>query len=357
MKIESRHISKTFGNFHALDAVDLEVKSGELLALLGPSGSGKTTLLRIIAGLEVPDGNSGGIFFGDEEVTYKSAKDRGVGFVFQNYALFRHMSVFENIAFGLNVRPAATRPGRDEIRSRVLRLLKLVQLEGLDKRYPNQLSGGQRQRVALARALAVEPRVLLLDEPFGALDAKVRKELRRWLRQLHEELHITSIFVTHDQDEALELADRVVVMSNGRIEQIGTPEEVYDAPANPFVFHFLGSVNTFTGKVDQGRAQIGTLEFDTHNRTLTEPRAVAFIRPHELQVHRQKPLESFFEAAVVHIQPVGSLIRLELVRRDTRELLEVEISRDVYHTLNLKVNETVYVTARRLHIFPPDFSI
>ncbi|MDX6767250.1 MAG: sulfate ABC transporter ATP-binding protein [Candidatus Methylacidiphilales bacterium] len=357
MKIQSKKISKTFGQFRALESVDLEIQSGELLALLGPSGSGKTTLLRIIAGLEVPDERSGGVFFGDEDVTYKSARDRGVGFVFQHYALFRHMTVFENIAFGLNIRPAATRPPKAEIRARVQRLLKLVQLDGLEKRLPNQLSGGQRQRVALARALAVEPKVLLLDEPFGALDAKVRKELRRWLRQLHEELHITSIFVTHDQEEALELADRVVIMSNGRIEQTGTPEEVYEAPANPFVFNFLGSVNTFTSRVHEGRAHIGTLEFDTQNRDLSEPHAVAFVRPHELQIHRTKPIDSYFEAELIHIQPVGSTVRLELARRDNRDFLEVEITRDLHRSLALKTGETVYVTAQRMHIFPPDFSI
>ncbi|MDZ4788888.1 MAG: sulfate ABC transporter ATP-binding protein [Blastochloris sp.] len=357
MKIETQQISKTFGNFHALHKVQLEVKSGELLALLGPSGSGKTTLLRIIAGLENPDDGSGGVFFGGEEVTFKSAKDRGVGFVFQHYALFRHMTVFENIAFGLTIRPSSTRPSKDEIRSRVLKLLKLVQLEGLEKRFPSQLSGGQRQRISLARALAVEPKVLLLDEPFGALDAKVRKELRRWLRQLHQEIHVTSIFVTHDQEEALELADRVVIMNAGKIEQIGTPEQVYEAPANPFVFNFLGSVNSFTGKVIKGKAQVGSLVFDTRNEKLNESSVVAFVRPHEFQVHKDKPLESSLEVKILHIQPIGPLVRIEMTRVDNQEFLTVEITRDLYGKLQLKVNETAHLTATRLHVFPPDYSI
>src|SRR5438034_1307038 len=255
MSIEVRNITKNFGSFTALKDLSLEVKTGELVALLGPSGSGKTTLLRIIAGLEFPD--SGSILFGGQAATDRTARDRRVGFVFQHYALFRHMNVFSNVAFGLNVRPRRTRPSKAEIREKVNELLKLVQLEGLASRYPSQLSGGQRQRVALARALAVEPKVLLLDEPFGALDARVRQELRRWLRRLHDELHITSVFVTHDQEEALEVADRISVMNEGVVEQIGTPEEVYDQPANPFVYNFLGSVNLFHGRVHEGHARLG----------------------------------------------------------------------------------------------------
>src|SRR2546422_367528 len=254
MSILIKNVSKTFGNFTALDNVCLEVPDGALLALLGPSGSGKTTLLRIIAGLEVAD--SGTVLHQEKDITHQSARERRVGFVFQHYALFRHMTVFENIAFGLRVRPRDSRPSKKQIEAKVHELLKLIQLETLAQRYPSQLSGGQRQRVALARALAVEPSVLLLDEPFGALDAKVRLELRRWLRQLHDEIHVTSVFVTHDQEEALEVADRVVVMNHGRIEQIGSPEEVYNQPATPFVYNFLGNVNLFHGRIDEGKTYI-----------------------------------------------------------------------------------------------------
>ena len=241
MSIEVQHVRKVFGTHEALKDVSLRIESGELMALLGPSGSGKTTLLRIIAGLDLPD--SGTIRLHDEDATHSTARDRQVGFVFQHYALFRHMTVFENIAFGLRVRPKSTRPAERDIVLRVYELLKLIQLDWLGDRYPSQLSGGQRQRVALARALAVEPRVLLLDEPFGALDAKVRRELRQWLRRLHDDLHIASVFVTHDQEEALEVADRVAILSDGNIEQVGTPEEVCRRPANAFVEEFLRDVN------------------------------------------------------------------------------------------------------------------
>ena len=241
MSIEVQHVRKVFGTHEALKDVSLRIETGELMALLGPSGSGKTTLLRVIAGLELPD--SGTIRLHDEDATRSTARDRQVGFVFQHYALFRHMTVFENIAFGLRVRPKATRPTERDIHVRVGELLKLIQLDWLGDRYPSQLSGGQRQRVALARALAVEPRVLLLDEPFGALDAKVRRELRQWLRRLHDDLHIASVFVTHDQEEALEVADRVAILSDGNIEQVGTPDEVYRHPANEFVREFLRDVN------------------------------------------------------------------------------------------------------------------
>src|SRR5438270_770699 len=254
MSITVKNVVKHFGRFAALDDVSLEVPEGSLLALLGPSGSGKTTLLRIISGLDVPD--SGAVFSHDNDVTQRTARDRNVGFVFQHYALFRNMNVFENVAFGLRVRG---RPN-DEVRARVQELLKLVRLEGLEKRNPNQLSGGQRQRVALARALAAQPKVLLLDEPFGALDAKVRQELRRWLRRLHDDLHVTSIFVTHDQEEAFEVADRVVVMNRGRVEQIGTPQEIFDHPANAFVMDFLGNVNVFHGRIHDGKAFLGEAE-------------------------------------------------------------------------------------------------
>jgi sulfate transport system ATP-binding protein len=260
MSIEVRNLRKAFGQFVALDNVSLDVPGGELVALLGPSGSGKTTLLRIIAGLEPAD--QGTIHFHGENATDQPVRERQVGFVFQHYALFRHMSVFENVAFGLRVRPRRVRPAESEIRDTVMGLLSLVQLDVLAERRPSELSGGQRQRVALARALAVKPKVLLLDEPFGALDAKVRKELRRWLRRLHEEVHVTSVFVTHDQEEALEVSDRVVIMNEGRIEQSGTPEQVYEHPATQFVYGFLGDVNLFHGRINQGRVSIGAGELD-----------------------------------------------------------------------------------------------
>jgi sulfate/thiosulfate transport system ATP-binding protein len=265
MGIEVRHVSKRFGSFVALNDVSFTVASGELVALLGPSGSGKTTLLRIVAGLDTAD--AGSVLLEGEDATDRNARDRGVGFVFQHYALFRHMSVFENVAFGLRVRSPKRRPAEEEIRRRVLQLLELVQLDYLHDRRPSELSGGQRQRVALARALAVEPKVLLLDEPFGALDAKVRQELRRWLRRLHDDIHLTSVFVTHDQEEALELADRVAVMNHGVIEQDGTPDQVVEQPATPFVSDFLGTVNIFRGRVDGAdatgvRVQLGREQVD-----------------------------------------------------------------------------------------------
>src|SRR5688500_15795399 len=287
MSIEVTHISKTFGSFQALKDVSLTIGTGELIALLGPSGSGKTTLLRIIAGLETPDEGSGSVLFHHEDMTHRDVGARRVGFVFQHYALFRHMTVFENVAFGLRVRPWRHRPRRSEIKRRVHELLELVQLGGLARRYPSQLSGGQRQRVALARALAVEPRVLLLDEPFGALDAKVRRELRRWLRRLHEEMKITTVFVTHDQEEALELADRIAITNQGRIEQIGTPEEVYEHPVTPFVYNFLGNVNLFHGRVQDGRLKVGELAVgDADAASPDAQRGVAYVRPHDVEVAR-----------------------------------------------------------------------
>ena len=258
MSIQIKNIKRNFGSFSALNDVSLEVPSGELVALLGPSGCGKTTLLRIIAGLETPD--SGSIHFYGEDATVRAVRERKVGFVFQHYALFRHTTVFENDAFGLRVRPKHRRPNEAEIKRRVYELLNLVQLDWLADRYPPQLTGGQRQRIALARALAVEPKVLLLDESFGGLDAKVRKDLRRWLSRLHDELHISSVFVTHDQEEALEVADTIVVMNQGKVEQIGTPQNVYDAPVTPFVYQFLGNVNTFEGNVHEGIAKVSHVE-------------------------------------------------------------------------------------------------
>lgn len=281
MRIEAHGLYKKWGNVIGLDDVSVDIASGELVALLGPSGSGKTTLLRILGGLEQAD--AGTVRFGDQDATKITTKERGVGFVFQHYALFRHMSVFENVAFGLRVLPKKERPRETEIYDRVHKLLGLVQLEGLSKRLPSQLSGGQRQRVALARALAVEPRVLLLDEPFGALDAKVREELRRWLRSLHDELHVTSVFVTHDQQEALEVADRVVVLNHGRIQQIGTPNEVLDEPSNAFVNEFVGEVNVLKATIEDGRAVMGALSVPSQLPSDVK-KARVMIRVYELKV-------------------------------------------------------------------------
>lgn len=350
MSIEIKNIKRSFGSFSALNDVSLNVPTGELVALLGPSGCGKTTLLRIIAGLETPD--SGSILFQGEDATDRAVREREVGFVFQHYALFRHMTVFENVAFGLRVRPKHTRPSEAEIKRRVHELLNLVQLDWLADRYPPQLSGGQRQRIALARALAVEPKVLLLDEPFGALDAKVRKDLRRWLRRLHDELHITSVFVTHDQEEALEVADRIVVMNQGVVEQIGTPQEVYDAPASPFVYQFLGNVNLFHGRVDAGVAKLGDLEWslDEHHQTNDSP-AIAYVRPHDIDVSRQSDGSNSIQATIQYIHAIGSLVRLELERNDTNAHIEAELSRERFDLLKLTEGETVYVKPRHLKVF------
>ena len=363
MSIEVRNITKTFGKFVALDDVNLKVETGELVALLGPSGSGKTTLLRVIAGLESPDvardGRAAGqVLFHDEDVAGRDVAARGVGFVFQHYALFRHMNVFENVAFGLRALPWRRRPKRAEIRGRVTELLRLVQLEGLADRYPAQLSGGQRQRVALARALAVEPKVLLLDEPFGALDAKVRRELRRWLRRLHDEMGITSVFVTHDQEEALEVADRVAVLNHGKIEQVGTPEDVYEHPASPFVYNFLGNVNLFHGRVSRGRLRIGDAELKIPETATPDDgeRAVAYVRPHDLEVARDGNGDSIV-ATVEHVSFAGPFVHLHLTRRDTGEPIEAAVTRDRYKELALKASELVHLTARRARVFTDDYSI
>jgi sulfate transport system ATP-binding protein len=356
MSIEIRSVSKLFATFNALIDVSLTVPSGELVALLGPSGSGKTTLLRIIAGLESPD--LGSILFNGEEATNRHVRERQVGFVFQHYALFRHMTVFDNVAFGLNVRPRKFRPSKAEIREKVHGLLKLVQLDSLAGRYPAQLSGGQRQRVALARALAVEPQVLLLDEPFGALDAKVRVELRRWLRRLHDEIHVTSVFVTHDQDEALEVADRVVVMNEGRIEQVGTPEEVYDRPANPFVYNFLGNVNLFHGRVDKGEARIGDISINLPEFEETDAGpAVAYVRPYDIEINRLRHSPEEIEAQIRFIQGAGAVARLELERLDTLEMIEAEMTRERYRELGLVEGEKVFLRPRNMRVFLGDYNI
>ena len=356
MSIGIRDVTKRFGSFAALSDVTLDVPTGELVALLGPSGSGKTTLLRIIAGLETPD--AGSVLFDGQDAGEKDVRDRRVGFVFQHYALFRHMSVFENVAFGLKVRPRGSRPPRRAIREKVTGLLDLVQLAGLADRYPSQLSGGQRQRIALARALAVEPRVLLLDEPFGALDAKVRQELRRWLRRLHDELRVTSVFVTHDQDEALEVADRVVLMNAGRVEQVGSPSDVYERPANPFVYDFLGNVNLFRGRVCKGRLQSGgvALAAPEHAGTADAP-AVGYVRAHDIDVHRHPAGDSSLAATVRHVHAVGPVVRLTLARHDGGDPVEAELSRERYGKLAVKAGEDVYLVPRNVQVFVEDYAI
>jgi sulfate transport system ATP-binding protein len=325
MSISIQHVTRRFGGFTAVDDVNLEIHAGELVALLGPSGSGKTTLLRIIAGLEIQD--SGQVLFHGEDASHKHVRERQVGFVFQHYALFDHMSIFDNVAFGLRVRPRRVRPPEAVIRKRVAELLELVQLGHFGTRFPQQLSGGQRQRVALARALAVEPKVLLLDEPFGALDAKVRKELRRWLRRLHDEVHVTSVFVTHDQEEAMEVADRIVIMKSGRIEQIGTPDEVYQAPASPFVYSFLGDVNEFHG------------------------RNPAYARPYEIEILREATGDGFIAATVEHVIARGSLVRVELITQDDSRTIEADLSRETSHALSLSKGQAVYIRPTSLRVF------
>jgi sulfate transport system ATP-binding protein len=359
MSIELRHISRTFGRFAALRDVSLTVPTGELVALLGPSGSGKTTLLRIIAGLEVPDENpDAAILFHDQDVAGQHVGRRGVGFVFQHYALFRHMTVFENIAFGLRVKPRWVRPTRSAIRHKVRELLGLIQLEGLEERYPSELSGGQRQRVALARALAVEPKVLLLDEPFGALDARVRQELRQWLRRLHDEIHVTSVFVTHDQEEALEVADRVVVLNAGRVEQEGSPNDVFHHPRTAFVMEFLGRVNVFHGRVDTGRAFVRgtTVAVGQSGRPAGDGNARLFVRPHEFDLSMQPQNGSALRGTVMHLNTAGPIVRLE-VRTEAAGVLCVEVSQAEHVRLQLAVGSVVFVRPREAHAFPTDFSI
>jgi sulfate transport system ATP-binding protein len=354
MSIEVRNLRKAFGAFVALDDVSLDVPGGELVALLGPSGSGKTTLLRIIAGLEPAD--HGTIRFHGEDATDQPVRERQVGFVFQHYALFRHMSVFENVAFGLRVRPRAVRLSEAEIRESVMGLLHLVQLDVLARRRPSELSGGQRQRVALARALAVKPKVLLLDEPFGALDAKVRKELRRWLRRLHEEVHVTSVFVTHDQEEALEVSDRVVIMNEGRIEQSGTPEAVYEHPATPFVYGFLGDVNLFHGRIHQGRVNIGHGELDAPEWAEARDQAgVAYVRTYDVELAPSPSGAASLEAVVRHVRAFGPIVRVELDLADGGRTIEAHVPRDRFESLALTRGQRVYVSPTHVRVFadPP----
>ena len=348
MSIQVKNIEKHFGAFHALNNISLDFPDGQLVALLGPSGCGKTTLLRIIAGLESADG--GQVILEGEDATNVHVREREVGFVFQHYALFRHMTVFDNIAFGLRVRPRATRPSEAEIKKRVTRLLDLVQLGFLAERYPAQLSGGQRQRIALARALAVEPRVLLLDEPFGALDAKVRKELRRWLRTLHDELHITSIFVTHDQEEALEVADQIIVMNKGNVEQIGSPREVYEKPATPFVFDFLGQANRFEGQNNAGTIQIGDdrIQLDSL-RNAPSGDVIAFARPDELRIHAQ-PQDNAIQATFVRELWIAGKVVAELHDRQGK-LIEISLTSEEAKLHQFRPNQTVWLSPSNLHLF------
>ncbi len=349
MSIVIKNLTKRFGSMVALNDVCFEAPAGELLALLGPSGSGKTTLLRVIAGLEFAD--VGTVKFENEDVTHRSPKERQVGFVFQHYALFRHMTVFENVAFGLRVRH---RPN-SEVTPRVMQLLELVRLGGLEKRYPSQLSGGQRQRVALARALAVQPRMLLLDEPFGALDAKVRAELRQWLRQLHEEIHVTTVFVTHDQEEAFEVADRVVVMQKGRIEQSGSPQEVFDHPASPFVMDFIGNVNVFHGRVQHGKAHMGSLQIDYPDYPQAESReATAYVRPHELDVDKAPFAKSSICGRITQVNPAGSLAKLRIWSDEFGMALNVDLDHDRFSALGLASGDMIYVSPRRARVFVPE---
>ncbi|MFZ6673099.1 sulfate/molybdate ABC transporter ATP-binding protein [Undibacterium sp. Xuan67W] len=350
MSIAVNHLHKKFGSFTALNDVTLDFPNGELTALLGPSGCGKTTLLRIIAGLEHAD--SGQVLLDGQDASDQHVRERQVGFVFQHYALFKHMTIFENIAFGLRVKPRAIRPSEAVIREKVKQLLELVQLDWLADRYPPQLSGGQRQRIALARALAVEPRVLLLDEPFGALDAKVRKELRRWLRRLHDELHVTSIFVTHDQEEALEVADQIVVMNHGQVEQIGAPAEVYQHPASPFVYGFLGNVNLFKGRLHEGILDAGGVAFDAPDHATTrDATGIGYVRPHDLEIDRYSPGVEGLMVQLRRVHSIGPLAQLELERDDNGDLIEAMISSERYHQLKLKVGEALVVKPRRLAVF------
>ena len=321
MEVRVSNVRKEFAQFPALHDVSLDIRSGELIALLGPSGSGKTTLLRLIAGLEQP--TRGTIYFGQEDASHRSIQERNVGFVFQHYALFRHMTVADNIGFGLKVRPGATRPPKAEIRRRALELLELVQLKGLENRYPAQLSGGQRQRVALARAMAIEPKVLLLDEPFGALDAQVRRELRKWLREIHDATGHTTVFVTHDQEEALELADRVVVMSQGRIEQVGTADDVYDSPTSPFVYGFIGDSSTLPVRMENGQVWLADRPIGLSDPTRPDGAATLYFRPHEVDL--LDDCGGCIAGTVEASRRVAGTRRVELAVGGNRERVEIEL--------------------------------
>jgi sulfate/thiosulfate transport system ATP-binding protein len=346
MSLAIARVTKRFDRFLALDNVSLDVPGGTLLALLGPSGSGKTTLLRIIAGLEVPD--TGTVRYDGEDVTDVGVRERNVGFVFQHYALFRHMTVAENIAFPLRVRGWAKERQQERVRT----LVRLIQLEGLELSHPAQLSGGQRQRVALARALAAEPKLLLLDEPFGALDARVRQELREWLRRLHDEIHVTSVFVTHDQEEAFDVADLVAIMHQGHIEQVGTPRQIFEEPANPFVIDFLGNVNVLHGHVQRGRAVLGALEMSYPEHPHDEARAAtAFVRAHELEILRTPDGRASVEGKVTHVNAAGPVVRVRVYAEDFGLVLSVDLPVERQRELGVRVGETVYVVPRQVRVF------
>jgi sulfate transport system ATP-binding protein len=351
MSIEISQVSKKFGDFVALDTINLSIPNGEITALLGPSGSGKTTLLRIIAGLETPD--TGTISLFGEDYTWKQIKDRKVGFVFQHYALFKHMSVFENVAFGLRIRPRSLRPNKAEIREKVFRLLALVQLESMANRLPAELSGGQKQRVALARALAIEPRVLLLDEPFGALDAKVRQELRRWLRFLHDEIHLTSVFVTHDQEEALEVSDNIVILNKGKIEQIGAPEEVYDHPANPFVYSFLGNVNLFHARLNQGALNLAPKE-DKSGGGEDGEEVSFFVRPQDVAISLSDEGGKAVEAEIQSHRILGSRVRVNLKTIAGAKEIEADIDKKQWTAIAGANRERVYILFFGAKIYSKD---
>jgi sulfate transport system ATP-binding protein len=343
-------VVKKFGSFAALDNVSIEIPEGELTALLGPSGSGKTTLLRIIAGLEIAD--QGKIFFNEQDISSKSPQERNMGFVFQHYALFRHMNVFDNIAFGLKIQQKKKRLSKADIEGKVGSLLQLTKMEGYARHYPSQLSGGQRQRIALARALAVEPKVLLLDEPFGALDASVRKELRRWLRRFHEEFNVTSIFVTHDQEEALDVASQIVIMNKGKIEQVGTPEDVYENPATPFVCRFLGSANCFESEIRNNRIKIGGFEIDKPACIQDdELKVISFVRPHDITISQVNTGKGTVEARITAYRAIGQVVFLELQRTDTGEIMESEIDKEECKKIKLEPGGIVYARFKNLKIY------
>ncbi|MDU8923824.1 sulfate/molybdate ABC transporter ATP-binding protein [Pasteurellaceae bacterium LIM206] len=353
MSIKIRQLEKHFDGFHALKNINVEFEQNKLTALLGPSGCGKTTLLRIIAGLEFAD--SGKIYFDEREMTRLSAAKRGVGFVFQHYALFQNMTVFDNVAFGLQVKPRTERPSKAEIQENVTALLKLVKLDWLANAYPNQLSGGQRQRIALARSLAVKPKVLLLDEPFGALDAQVRKELRRWLRDLHQELNVTSIFVTHDQDEALDMSDRIVVMNKGQIEQIDEPNHIYHRPQTPFVTQFVGDVNVFHGHIDEGNLVVGEFSHKMapiHNAAtpVNNQPATAYIRPYELTLSRSQD-NALASGTICHINAIGFIVRIEIESAQSEQPIEVILTQDAYSQAQYRTGEQVYLVPDKLNLF------
>ena len=355
MSIAIRGVSKRFKSVPVLNDINIDVAPGELVALLGPSGSGKTTLLRVIAGLEIAD--TGSIFLDGEDATSRPVKERGVGFVFQHYALFRHMTVFENVAFGLRVKPRRSRPSEEDIESKVRDLLELVQLDSYASRYPSQLSGGQRQRIALARALAVGPRVLLLDEPFGALDAKVRQDLRRSLRDLHNDLGVTTVFVTHDQEEALELADRVVLMNHGVVEQVGSPQEVYEQPATPFVCNFLGDVNVLQARIEQDTAFVGGVALAIPTNAASGDGRV-YIRPHALDIRMARTSRYQFAARVVHVNSAGSVVKVDLLA-EWGKTIRAELTQERFRQLGIQRESDVFVSTEPAagvfaHVATPD---